>query len=108
MPTTIRPGNSSARMPSALRSYGSLNVVAGDAAAQPQHLAHAQVVGKHPLIVLPRHAGVALLHLAEQALLRGQQESLPVHVDATSLKHDTAAVECRLPRAQVQRLANLL
>ena len=66
-----------------------VGVVAGDPVAQPDDVGRAQGVGKDAVVFLAAHAGVAALgFLVEEALLRGQQSSAAVHVDAATFQHD--------------------
>ena len=53
-----------------------VRVVAGDAAAEPDHLRIAQVVGEHALDAVAAEPGVARLDVGEQALLGGEQRAL--------------------------------
>ncbi len=53
-----------------------VGVVSGDAAVEPEHLIDAEVVVKGLFQLLAADAGVALLDLAEQTLLGGEQRAL--------------------------------
>ena len=65
-----------------------VRVVAGDAATQPDHLIDAEIIVKGALQLLAAHAGIALLHLAQQAFFGGEQNSRAVHVDRSAFEHD--------------------
>ena len=80
-----------------------VGVVAGDAVAEPQHLAHAQVLAEHALQLLARDAGVARLDRAQQALLGGQQRPAAVDVDAAPLEDDPARARVRRPASAARR-----
>ena len=67
-----------------------VRVVAGDALAQPDDVADAQIIGEHLLQPRAVEARVAALDLAQQALLGGQQAAPAVDVDGASF-HDDAA-----------------
>lgn len=64
----------------------SVCIVAGDAVAQPQNLAHNEIVGEHSFVLRLDEAGVALLHFTEQAFLGDQQQSLTVNVETTAFQ----------------------
>ncbi len=53
-----------------------VGVVAGNAAAEPDHLIDAEVIVKDLLQLLAADAGIALLHLAQQALFGGEQNAV--------------------------------
>jgi hypothetical protein len=53
-----------------------VGVVAGDAAIQPDDLIDAEIIVKGLLQLLAAHAGIALLDLAQQAFLGGEQCAL--------------------------------
>ena len=54
----------------------SVRVVAGDPVLQPDHPPGAQVIAQAAFDLLAAKLGIARLYGAEQALLRGQQQSL--------------------------------
>ena len=72
-----------------------VGVVAGDAAAEPEDLVDAQIVVKDPLQLLAAHAGVALLHFAQQALLGGEQHSLAIGIDRPAFENKRASRRSR-------------
>src|ERR1700691_982931 len=67
-----------------------VRVVARHAASQPDHLIDAEKIVKGPLKLLTAHAGVALLHVAQQALLSSEQNSLAIRVDRSAFQHQAA------------------
>src|ERR1700722_20499351 len=66
-------------------------VVPGDPPAKPDDVRCAQVVGESFLIVDAGHAGIALLHFAEQAFLGGEDRAASVDVDGTAFEYDASA-----------------
>ncbi len=64
-----------------------VGVVPGDAAAEPEHLARAEVGRQDPLELLARQPRVARLDVVQQALLRRQQRPRAVDVDGPPLQH---------------------
>ena len=58
-----------------------VGVVAGNAAAEPNHLIDAEIIGENALQLLTAQAGIALLHFAQQAFFGGEQSALAVYVD---------------------------
>ena len=69
-----------------------VRVVAEDAAAEPDRVRRAEVVGENFFVVFARHAGVALLHLAEQAFFGGEDGAASVDVDGAAFEHDAGVV----------------
>ncbi len=65
-----------------------MRVIADDAAAEPQDLIDAEVVVKRALKLLAAHAGIALLHFAQQALFGGEQSALAVHVNRSAFENE--------------------
>ena len=65
-----------------------VGIVAGDAAIEPEHLIDAEIIVKDLLQLLAADAGIALLHLAEQALFRGEQDARAVGVDGAAFEHE--------------------
>ena len=89
----------------------SVGVVAGHAAAQPDHLVDAQEVVKCPLQLLAAHARVALLYFAQQALFRGQQDALAIRIDGPAFENEAAVpaigqLDRRLPFRHAEQLCN--
>src|SRR6266576_6265899 len=74
-----------------LRDWSS-DVCSSDLAAEPEDLAHAEVVVQRALEVRALRTWVPRLHRREQALLGGEERAAPVHVDAAALED-----EARLP-----------
>src|SRR2546423_1435155 len=72
-------------------------VIAGNSAAEPEHLLNSQRIGKHSLELVPLDSRIARLDRIEQALLGGEQETGTVDVDAASLKDHASLTEHRLP-----------
>lgn len=73
-----------------------VGVVAGHAAAQPNHVRGAQDVPEDVLVFAPSEARVANLALGvEQALLGGDERTSAVDVDAPALEDDVATVPRR-------------
>ena len=64
-----------------------VRVVAGDAAVQPEHLIDAEIVVEGLLQLLAADAGIALLHRAQQAFFRGEQQACAVDVDTAAFEH---------------------
>src|SRR5262245_37749958 len=77
-----------------------MRVVAGDAASEPEDIAHAEVVRERPLQRVPRQAGVPRLRLAQQTLLRREQRPASVHVDGPALEDD---INLPLPSSETTR-----
>src|SRR5271157_807273 len=82
-----------------------VSVVASDAAAQPDDLADAEIVGKYLLELSTGRAGIARLDVAEQALLRGEERTSAVDVNAAALQYDPSRfafdLQKRLPDVDV-------
>ena len=68
-----------------------VRVVAGDARAEPEHLADAEVVGEAPARARRGEVRGCAPGRAEQALLGGEQRAAAVDVDGAALEHDAAA-----------------
>ena len=87
-----------------------VRVVAGDAAAEPEDLARAQVRGQDPLQLLARQPRVARLDLVEQALLGRQQCPRAVDVDGAPFEHHAPRLAVhggrRLPLPQLESLGD--
>src|SRR5438552_1343178 len=65
-----------------------VRVVARDAAAEPEDLAHAEVGVERALQRRALHPRVPRLHRREKALLGGEERAAPVHVDAAALEDE--------------------
>jgi hypothetical protein len=63
-----------------------VGIVAGDAAIEPDHLIDAEKIVKGLLQLRAADAGIALLYLAEQALLGGEQNARAVGVDGAAFE----------------------
>src|SRR5262245_44626028 len=85
-----------------------VGIVADNAAAKPEDLANAKKSGENLLVILAGESRVPLLHLAEQALFRGQQTALPIDVDGAPFQCDGPLTdpELRTLIADVQALGN--
>ena len=64
-----------------------VRIVACDAVAQPDHALDSQIVAQAALDLRPGHSRVARLHVAQQALFGGQQQSRAVDIDAAAFQH---------------------
>src|SRR5208283_255377 len=64
-----------------------VGIVAGNAAAQPNDLIDAEIIGESALQLRAAQAGVALLHFAQKAFFGGEQSTFAVHVDRSALQH---------------------
>ena len=69
-----------------------VRVVAEDAAAEPDGVWRAEVFGEDFFVVFARHAGIALLHFAEQAFFGGEDGAASVDVDGAAFEDDAAVV----------------
>ena len=67
-------------------------VVAGDAAAEPDHLLGAEIVAQDRSVSAAAELGVARRLAVEQALFGGEQRALAVDVDGAALEHDVAVL----------------
>ena len=66
-----------------------VSIVAEDAAAQPDHVRRTEIISEDFFVVFARHAGIALLHFAEQTLFGGEERALSVDVDRAAFEDDT-------------------
>src|SRR5208337_2796353 len=64
-----------------------VGVVAEDAFAEPDHVRRSEMRSKDFFVVLARHAGIALLHFAEQAFFGGEERAAAVDVDRAAFEH---------------------
>src|ERR1019366_6607394 len=87
-----------------------MGVVAGDAAVQPDHFLHPQIVGENLFHLLTRNSRIALLHVAQQALLGGDERPASIDVDASALQYHRTWMpvhfEFRLPRWRAQPIGD--
>src|SRR5450759_2840501 len=65
----------------------SVGVVAGNSMLQPDDARSTQVIAQAAFDLPAAELGIAGLYGAEQALLRGQQQTLSVDVDAAAFEH---------------------
>src|SRR6202158_912977 len=81
-----------------------VGVVTGDSIFQPKNICHAETFAEHLRVILFCETRISLLHLALQALFRGEKRSAAVHVDAATFQHHPPAFVFRLPYAPLQFL----
>ena len=88
-----------------------VGVVAGDAAIEPDDLIDAQEVMKGLFQLVAAHAGIALLHLAQQALLGGEQNTFAIGIDGAALENQAVLRAIRerdrwLPLGQAEKFGD--
>ena len=84
-----------------------VRVVAGDAPAQPDHVADAEVVGEDPFDARPVEPRVACLNVAQQAFLGGQQGAPAIDVDRAPFHDDAAELASLLDAGHPERVAQM-
>ncbi len=88
-----------------------MRIVAGHSPAQPNHLDNSQIIVKGLLEFFAAHSRIALLHLAQQALLGGQQNPLPIRIDRAAFEHQplhgaVCQFNRRLPLGQAEQFSH--
>src|SRR6185437_11589896 len=66
-----------------------MRVVSGDAPVEPDRSPNAKIAREKPLEPLAIETGIASLHGAKQAFLRGQQSARAVYIDTAAFQHNT-------------------
>src|SRR6185437_365556 len=66
-----------------------VRVIARTPSVQPDNFFDAQILRKRLLQLPARDTGIALLHLAQETLLRRQQNSRSIDVNASALEHQS-------------------
>src|SRR5256714_1133718 len=79
-----------------------VGIVASDAVLEPQNLRDAQIAAENVRVIFACETVVALLALAEQAFLGGEQGAAPVLIDAATLEHHATTMMHGLPNAALQ------
>ena len=69
-----------------------VGVITGDATAEPDSVLSAQIVGENFFVIFARHAGVALLHFAEETFFGGEDGAASVDVDGSAFEDDASVV----------------
>ena len=83
-----------------------VRIIACDPVSQPECMPCAEESAKHLFNIFPGEPWISLLNRAQQALLRGQDGSASIDIDASTLEHDPPISEIRRPTLQPKPLPN--
>ena len=79
-----------------------VGVVAGDAAAQPKNVRHAEIFKEDLFVVRAAKPRIAFLRFTEQTFLGSKKRTEAIHFNAAAFKHHLLAAMMRFPEGHFQ------